>query len=63
MKTATIERELRRVKEIMGRERCSNDDQQALYGAMQALSWALGRDAARPSSLWRESTEPDESER
>ena len=52
-KVATVARELRRVKEIMGRELCSNEDQSALYGAMQALAWVLGKDAARPGSLGR----------
>lgn len=44
---STIRRELRKVREAKGRS--SGDSRVALYGAEQALSWALGLDAAAPS--------------
>jgi hypothetical protein len=46
----TIANELRRVKKLLKMADAGRDED-TMYGAMQALSWALDRDAAAPSKL------------
>jgi hypothetical protein len=48
---STLRRELVRVKAKMRLDSTDEWERGALYGAMQALSWALGQNAAPPNVL------------
>lgn len=46
-----LKRELSRVQRRLA-ARVDEDNDRHLYGALQALEWALGRDAAAPSKAF-----------
>ncbi len=49
---STIRRELRKVEAALHEEPLHHRDNDALYGAMTALSWALGQDTMAPAKAF-----------
>lgn len=54
---SSLRRELRKVNDLLRARRDDNSmERDMLYGAMQALEWAMGHDAAAPHTLVGEPT-------
>jgi len=48
---STLRRELNRIHRVLTNSALTNDERRELYGARQALAWALGENACNPAQL------------